>query len=79
MTKKLTVSIDITPHAQNISSAEMDALFEGELRRFEEFFLSTQAKTGAASPLITGERGIGKAYLYYAYTKKQDTETPETP
>lgn len=76
MSAKLRVTVQIEQHPKKIPSDEMDALLEGELFAFEEYFMRVQAERGkhAPSPLITGEKSIVKAYIYYAATRSAEEE-----
>lgn len=51
----------------------MDELFNGELAEFEKWFVARQvAKGHPATGLIGAERGVLKAYLFYATTRTHE-------
>lgn len=72
---QLEVEIDITPHEPKIQAQEMDALFAGEISRFEEYFVKLQSSKGIATPsrLISAEHAILRSYMMYLYTTKRGT------
>jgi hypothetical protein len=68
----LEVSIVIRPTQNEIPIAELDQLFAGEVRKFEEWFLRGQRERGALEPqpLISAEHAILRSYMYYLHTRQ---------
>jgi hypothetical protein len=68
---ELRVKITIQPPPDTVSKQEVDRLLDGELTRFEKYFSHIQQKRGLdGAPLASFERGVIKAYLYYAATER---------
>jgi hypothetical protein len=50
----------------------VDKLLDGELSNFEKYFSRIQEERGLeGAPLATFERGLLKAYLFYAATERE--------
>lgn len=55
----------------------MDDLFNGELSKFEAWVIERNRRRGnTGEPLLSVERGIIKAYLYYVATTTGFVEDP---
>lgn len=67
----LSVSIEITPHNDEISIEELNTLFAGEVASFEQWFLEHQRARGilAPTPLISAEHAIVRSFMFYLHTK----------
>lgn len=66
----LKVVVRVEP-PQELSRAVLDELMSGELHAFEQDLIQkTKEKNLTGGPLTSPERGILKAYLFYAYTRK---------
>jgi hypothetical protein len=66
---ELHVNVKINPPPETVDKKEVDRLLDGELSRFEKHFSHVQKEKGMdGAPLAAFERGVLKAYLYYAAT-----------
>ena len=68
---ELHVKVQISPPPKTVDKKEVDKLLDGELTRFEEYVQRKGREAGSdGMPLASHERGIIKAYIYYAATER---------
>jgi hypothetical protein len=71
----LKVVVRISPPEENLTKAQLNELFDGELAKFERHLMERQQSAGMnPDPLSTPERGLLKGFLLYA-REKQENET----
>lgn len=72
----LRVNVVISPPPSKDNVRELDAMLDGELTKFNEYFIRKQRERGILdpAPLIGPERGIVKAYLIFAATERPKDE-----
>lgn len=69
---RLSVKVKINPPPETVDKKEVDRLLDGELSKFEDYFAKVQREQGFdGAPLAGFERGVLKAYLYYAATERE--------
>jgi hypothetical protein len=68
---ELKVSVKISPPPSQVDKKEVDKLLEGEIAQFEQHVIRQAKERGfEGAPLASFERGMVKAYLFFAATER---------
>lgn len=75
---QLSVRISIKPQPSEIRLDELNTLFAGEVKRFEEWFVAQQQKGGlGATGLVSSEHAILRSYMYFITTTQGPSDVKD--